>query len=378
MWIAGDFTFAVLLHGGQEQAETRALRQTEAGKSGLSVPRNVAAATDSVVLVSDQEAVIRVAQKAQTANGGGCCSAIMEEETEGLFRSTSDAPAKLVKLCQTEALGLFDDHDRSRRDVHADFDDGGGDEKARFAQTERVQRVLTDGNILLAVGEADEPFEALFQRGPAFFCRCCGLCLAVFDERADPENLHAIAQGAADAGEHAVERVHTVQGRADRLSPRRFRVQTADAHFTPFHELERAGNGGRRHDENVCRFALGAQIHTLADAESVLLVDNGKAEVVESHAVLKQGMGSDDDFCSPIRDGSEGFAPGCALDGAAQIDAFGRAETGKRFKMLAGKDLGGGHEGSLRAGLDGLEHGVHGDEGLARADIALKQAHHGR
>ncbi len=282
-----------------------------------------------------------------------------------------------MKLGQTEALGLFDDHDRSRRDVHAHFNDGGSDKKACFTQTEPVQRLLTDGNVLFAVSKADEPFKALLQRRPSFFRRCCGLCLAVFDERADPEDLHTIAQGAADAGEYAVERVHAVEGRADRLTARRFRVQTADAHFTPFHELERAGNGGRRHDEDVGRFPLGAQIHSLADAESVLLVDNGKAEVVEGHAVLKQGVGADDNLCSSIRDGSEGLAPGRALDGAAQIDAFGRAETGERFKMLAGKDFGRRHQSGLCPGLDGLEHGVHGDKGLACPDIALKQTHHG-
>ncbi len=79
MRVTGDFTLAVLLHGRQQQAETRALRQTEAGKSGLPVPRNVAAATDSVVLVGDQETVIRVAQKAQASNSGRCGSPVVEQ-----------------------------------------------------------------------------------------------------------------------------------------------------------------------------------------------------------------------------------------------------------------------------------------------------------
>lgn len=169
-----------------------------------------------------------------------------------------------------------------------------------------------------------------------------------------------------------------MQGRANRLAARRFRVQSADAHFTPFHELECAGNGRCGHDENVRRFALGAQVHALANAESVLLVNDGEAEIMESHAILKQGMGADDDFRTSIYDGRKRLAPGRALDGAAQIDAFGRTETGERFKMLAGKNFCGCHKGSLRARLDGLKHGVHGYEGFARADIALKQPHHGR
>ncbi len=45
--------------------------------------------------------------------------------------------------------------------------------------------------------------------------------------------------------------------------------------------------------------------------------------------------------------------------------------------MLGGEDLGGRHEGDLEAVFDGDEGGLHGDDGLARADVALEQAAHG-
>lgn len=163
MWIAGDFALAVLLHGGQEQAETRTLRQTEAGKSGLPVASDVSPAADPVILIGDQKAVIRVAQKAQTPDGGRCGGPVVEQQTERLFRAAPDASAKLVELGQTEAFGLFDDHDGGSGDIHAHFDDGRSDEEARFAETERVQRVLTDGDVLFAVRETHKPLKALLQ-----------------------------------------------------------------------------------------------------------------------------------------------------------------------------------------------------------------------
>ena len=44
--------------------------------------------------------------------------------------------------------------------------------------------------------------------------------------------------------------------------------------------------------------------------------------------------------------------------------------------MLAGEDLGRGHQRGLAAGLDGGQHGEEGDQGLAGADVALEQAVH--
>ena len=47
--------------------------------------------------------------------------------------AAADAPAQLVELRQSEALGVLDDHDRGVGDVDADLDDGGGDEHVDLA-----------------------------------------------------------------------------------------------------------------------------------------------------------------------------------------------------------------------------------------------------
>ena len=49
----------------------------------------------------------------------------------------------------------------------------------------------------------------------------------------------------------------------------------------------------------------------------------------------------------------------------------------ERFKMLAGEDLGRRHENGLEIMLRGRDGGDRGDDRLAGADIALKQAVHG-
>ncbi len=59
-----------------------------------------------------------------------------------------------------------------------------------------------------------------------------------------------------------------------------------------------------------------------------------------------------------------------------EADAGGLGERRERGEMLAGEDLGRRHHRGLAAGLDRREHGEQGDQGLARADIALQQAVH--
>jgi hypothetical protein len=56
-----------------------------------------------------------------------------QQNAKRLFGAAPDAPAQLVKLRQTEAFGVFDNHQRSVRHVNADFDDGRRNQNIRFA-----------------------------------------------------------------------------------------------------------------------------------------------------------------------------------------------------------------------------------------------------
>ena len=46
--------------------------------------------------------------------------------------TAADAPAELVKLGQTEALGMMKDHDARIRHIHTHLDDGGGNQRRDF------------------------------------------------------------------------------------------------------------------------------------------------------------------------------------------------------------------------------------------------------
>ena len=59
-----------------------------------------------------------------------------------------------------------------------------------------------------------------------------------------------------------------------------------------------------------------------------------------------------------------------------EADAGGLGEGTQRLEVLAGEDLGRGHQRRLAAGLDGGEHGEERHQGLAGADVALQQAVH--
>ena len=60
---------------------------------------------------------------------------------------------------------------------------------------------------------------------------------------------------------------------------------------------ERQGARDRRrgHHQDVGGAALGAEVHALADAEAVLLVDDGQAEVAEGDVLLEERVGADED-----------------------------------------------------------------------------------
>jgi hypothetical protein len=104
-----------------------------------------------------------------------------------------------------------------------------------------------------------------------------------------------------------------------------------------------------------------------------------EGQVAELDAFLEQGVGADGDGDGAVGEAGEHAAALGALHAAGQQGALhpgGAAQPGQGAKMLAGQDFRGRHDGGLRPGLHRLEHGQHGDQRLAGADIALQQAQH--
>ena len=150
---------------------------------------------------------------------------------------------------------------------------------------------------------------------------------------------------------------------------------------------------GRGHGEDV-RIAGDAvcsgllhQLESLLHAEAVLLVDDDEAEVVEVGLVLLQGVGADDELRLAAQDAALRLALGGGVERTGEQRDFvwlpgaGRNDTAEQLArgeiVLRGEDLGGCHERGLAAVLHGDDGGLHGDDRLAGADIALQQAAHG-
>ncbi len=72
------------------------------------------------------------------------------EDTGRLFLAATDSAAELVELREAEAVGVFDDHGGGVGDVHADFDDRGGDENLDFV----AAKLFHDGVLFVVLQAA--------------------------------------------------------------------------------------------------------------------------------------------------------------------------------------------------------------------------------
>ena len=161
-------------------------------------------------------------------------------------------------------------------------------------------------------------------------------------------------------------------------------VEDADVEIAIEREREGARNGRGGHDQHVgLRLVrLLHQLEALQNAEAVLLVDDDEAEPIELDFFFDQGVGADDQLRLAAVDEAAIGALAVFVERAGEqndaVAAGGALEQLARGeKMLRGKDLGGRHQRGLVAVFDGDEHGLQGDDGFARAHIALQQAAHG-
>jgi hypothetical protein len=130
--------------------------------------------------------------------------------------------------------------------------------------------------------------------------------------------------------------------------------------------------------EQVRTGTLGRQGLALLDAETVLFVYNHQAQARKLGLLLKQGLGPHDEVSRTGRDASPNGG-GATLGTRQQLDAHieGLKESPEILVLLLGQKLGGRHEGSLMAAIQGGGHGVSGHHGLATPHIPLNETNHG-
>src|SRR5713226_5246050 len=305
----------------------------------------------------------------------------------GFLRAAADASAKLVELGKAEALGVLDDHDGGVGDVDADFDDSGGDEDLGFVLAEALHDFFFFIAGEAAVQEAELELGKNFAREAlVFFHGSFQLELGFFDDRINDVALVAGGDFAAEKFPDAGEMRLAGHARGDGSAAGRQLVENGNVQVAIESERQRARDGRGGEHEDVRGVAVGGgfihQALALEDAEAMLLVNGDEAEAGEGNVVFDEGVGADDEL---------GFAGADAIEGRGffrdfqttdeEFDAiacFGENAT-RGKKVLDGEDFRGGHERGLRAVFDGDYRGLQSDDGLAAADVALKETiHRGR
>ncbi len=111
----------------------------------------------------------------------------------------------------------------------------------------------------------------------------------------------------------------------------------------------------------------------------MLLVDHREPERLVGDLLLEDRVGPDEHVDRAVGEAHQHALPrtpflAAGEDGDADADAVEQAEQGR--VMLAGKDFGRREQCCLGPAFDRQQHRHHRDDGLARSDVALKQAEH--
>ena len=102
-----------------------------------------------------------------------------------------------------------------------------------------------------AMHQPDLLAEALREVGVALLRRGDVQHLGLGDQRADPIDLRARSDGAADAADHLLEPLARHDAGRDRLPPRRLLVEPRDVHVAIAREQQRARDRRRRHHQKL-------------------------------------------------------------------------------------------------------------------------------
>ena len=208
--------------------------------------------------------------------------------------------------------------------------------------------------------------------------------LCAFDDGIDDVRLPALGDLLADQLPDSSARSSEHLARDDGLAAGRQLVEHAEFEVAVEREGQRARDGRGGHHQHVRLACVGLlhQAEALEDAEAVLLVDDDEAEVVELDLLLDERVGADDEVA--LRRGRcgrgralVGVVERAGEQGDAVVARRALEQLARGEVVLRGKDFRRRHQRGLIAVLDGDEHGLQRDDGLAGADVALQQAAHG-
>src|SRR5262249_22626661 len=300
---------------------------------------------------------------------------------ETLRRAAPDPPAQLMQLRQAEALGVFDQHDRGVRHVHADLDNSRRHQNLNLIRAECLHYALFLGGLHLSMQQADVEFredflaQVLVHLGRVPQIELFGL----LDDRIDDVSLAALFDLVADELVNLLAPVFAAHVRRN--------GRAAGRHFVDDRDFEVAVNGHRkaardrrsRHYQDVGVDAAPSKLGALQHAEAMLFVDHREAELSELNRILNQRVSADDQVDVARSDGLLHLALLFRLETPReQFDAVRRqAEPAPNVAgVLFGQNFRRRHQRRLVAVLDRDDHRLNRDNRLAAAHVALQQAVH--
>src|SRR6185369_13207935 len=106
------------------------------------------------ILLGNNKAVTCLRHDAQPFLGDNGFLIAGQKYAETLLGATSDTSAQLMKLRQSESLGMFDHHHRRIRNVNADLDHCRRDEDLDVTGDKRAHHLLFFSSLHLAMQQA--------------------------------------------------------------------------------------------------------------------------------------------------------------------------------------------------------------------------------
>src|SRR5262249_30236997 len=210
------------------------------------------------------------AQDLEPGFGGFAERRFVQQYATRVFGAAPDAPAQLVELCQSEALGVLDDHHCGFWHVDTNLYDRRGHEEARLARGETLHGTVLLVSFHAAMYEINHGAEALLKRGEAFFG---GGQIGTFGDLyqwTDPIDAPALGERATDRADNFVHPAERNRPRVDRSPTRWLFPKFRDVHVAEIGEHKRTRDRRCRHHQHVDRLTLLADRQALIHPDPIL------------------------------------------------------------------------------------------------------------
>ena len=289
----------------------------------------------------------------------------------GALAAASDPSSQLVELRESEQVGAIDDERVHRGHVEPALHDRGADQ-----------------HVVLAIGEIEHhPLEPTFVHLPVRdrdarlgdqMAHLLGHVLDVLHPVVHEEDLTLTEELASDRLRHRAVVVLPHVGE-DRLTCLRRRLHEREVTDAGEAHLEgpRDRRGGER--EHVDVLAEVLDLLLVLHPETLLLVDDEQAHVLELHVVGEQAVRADHDVdLARPQPGHHGVLLGAREEARDDLhpDRVAGEALAEGLPVLVREQGGRGEDRHLLAVLHGLERGPQRDLGLAEPDVAADEAVH--